>query len=176
MIKTILQLIALSTLLIDLFLFTILIAFISEKISKKKLLTKIKNIFAPYSLTLAFLATLLATLGSLFLSEIAKLKPCTLCWYQRFIMYPQVVFLFIAMIRKNKILIPFLVILNTIGVILSTYHYLLQSFSSSITPCSSNALIPCDTVYNYYYGYITIPVMALTIFLLIITLLKFSQK
>ena len=29
-----------------------------------------------------------ATLGSLFLSEVMELPPCSLCWYQRLFMFP----------------------------------------------------------------------------------------
>ncbi len=29
-----------------------------------------------------------ATLGSLFLSEVMELPPCSLCWYQRVFMFP----------------------------------------------------------------------------------------
>ena len=48
-----------------------------------------------------FVATL-ATIGSLFFSEIAKFTPCTLCWYQRIAMYPLVVILGMAMLRRQR--------------------------------------------------------------------------
>ena len=35
----------------------------------------------------------IATLGSLFLSEIMGMKPCVLCWWQRIFMYPLVIIL-----------------------------------------------------------------------------------
>ncbi|HEY7762066.1 MAG TPA: disulfide bond formation protein B, partial [Actinomycetota bacterium] len=42
----------------------------------------------PSALWLAFLVALTATLGSLYLSEVAHFVPCELCWYQRIAMYP----------------------------------------------------------------------------------------
>ena len=49
-----------------------------------------------------FVATL-ATIGSLFFSEIAGFTPFTLCWYQRVAMYPLVVILGIAMLRRRSL-------------------------------------------------------------------------
>ena len=34
------------------------------------------------------IVSLVATLGSLYFSEIRGFEPCTLCWYQRILMYP----------------------------------------------------------------------------------------
>ncbi|WP_082321816.1 disulfide bond formation protein B [Variovorax paradoxus] len=37
---------------------------------------------------MAFLVAFASTLGSLFFSEVMKLEPCVLCWYQRIAMFP----------------------------------------------------------------------------------------
>lgn len=39
---------------------------------------------------LAWVIALVATVGSLFFSEVMNLPPCVLCWYQRIAMYPLV--------------------------------------------------------------------------------------
>src|SRR5688572_18615670 len=44
----------------------------------------------PDALWLAFGVALVATVGSLYLSEVANFTPCKLCWYQRIAMYPMV--------------------------------------------------------------------------------------
>jgi len=36
----------------------------------------------------AWLVSVVATLGSLYFSEISGFIPCELCWYQRILMYP----------------------------------------------------------------------------------------
>jgi len=49
--------------------------------------------------TLVFVAWLIASasaLGALFFSEIMQLPPCSLCWYQRTLMFPLVLILIIA--------------------------------------------------------------------------------
>jgi disulfide bond formation protein DsbB len=38
-----------------------------------------------------------ATLGSLFFSEIMKLPPCSLCWYQRVFMFPLAIILLLGL-------------------------------------------------------------------------------
>lgn len=45
------------------------------------------ELFGPVALHLALGVALVATLGSLYLSEIANFPPCRLCWYQRIAMY-----------------------------------------------------------------------------------------
>ena len=50
---------------------------------------------------LSWLLALIATLGSLYFSEIMNFIPCKLCWYQRILMYPLVVLLGIAAVRRD---------------------------------------------------------------------------
>ena len=49
-----------------------------------------QRVLRPNALSMAFLVALLATLGSLYFSEVAHFEPCRLCWYQRIAMYPLV--------------------------------------------------------------------------------------
>ena len=44
---------------------------------------------------------LVAMLGSLYYSEVAGFMPCEYCWYQRIAMYPLVVILGIAIVRRD---------------------------------------------------------------------------
>jgi disulfide bond formation protein DsbB len=57
---------------------------------------------APVALPLATAVALTCTLGSLYLSEVAKFPPCILCWYQRIAMYPLVVILAVASLRRDR--------------------------------------------------------------------------
>ncbi len=57
-------------------------------------------------LVFIFTISLIATFGSLYFSEVRGYEPCTLCWYQRILMYPIVLITGIALIpekRKNRI-------------------------------------------------------------------------
>ena len=55
----------------------------------------------PQALALAAAAALVGTLGSLYLSEVANFPPCRLCWFQRVAMYPLVVVLGVAGVRRD---------------------------------------------------------------------------
>lgn len=50
-----------------------------------------------YALHLAWLVAIIATGGSLYMSEILLWEPCKLCWVQRIFMYPLVLLLGIAL-------------------------------------------------------------------------------
>lgn len=55
-----------------------------------------------YTLYFAWIVSMIATLGSLFFSEILGFIPCELCWYQRIMMYPLCIILGIATFYNEK--------------------------------------------------------------------------
>ena len=79
---------------------------------KYKHFNNIKSFISKRAYSLAFILTLIATFSSLFISEIAKFPPCVLCWYQRIVMYPQPILLFIAILRKEYVLKPYLLVVS----------------------------------------------------------------
>ena len=52
-------------------------------------------------LYLAWVVALVATLGSLYFSEVRGFVPCVLCWFQRIAMYPLVLVLGVAAFRAD---------------------------------------------------------------------------
>lgn len=113
--------------------------------------------------TVAFIATL----GSLYYSEVRGFVPCTLCWYQRILMYPIVLIAGIALYEKNGRAALTTMVFSIIGGSLSLYHYGIQklSFLTKTAPTCGN--VPCTGQYVNYFGFITIPFMALIAFILI---------
>ncbi|OGZ79497.1 MAG: hypothetical protein A2312_00255 [Candidatus Staskawiczbacteria bacterium RIFOXYB2_FULL_32_9] len=128
------------------------------------------NFFGKYALFFAFVVVLIATLGSLFYSEVAGYEPCKLCWFQRILMYPQVIILGMAFLKKDIGVVSYSIVLSAIGVVIAGYHYLLQiGVASSSVGCSVVGYsISCAQRFVMGFGYITIPMMAFTAFLLII--------
>jgi disulfide bond formation protein DsbB len=121
-------------------------------------------------LLFGFVVALTATLGSLYLSEIAHLEPCQFCWYQRIAMYPIALILGIATWRKDHAVRLYVLALAGVGVGLSGYHYLIQNFPNlSGGTCSVG--VPCTAAYFWEFGFISIPYMALSAFALIIVLM-----
>jgi len=112
-------------------------------------------------LYIAFIQALIATLGSLFFSEVLHFPPCVLCWYQRICIYPLVIILAVCIIKKDKI-VPYLVLpLSLIGLCISIYHNLLyyKIIPESIAPCTTG--VSCTTKYIEWFGFITIPFLSL---------------
>jgi len=105
-----------------------------------------------------------ATLGSLYLSEILKFIPCTLCWYQRILMYPLAIILLIGFLRRDKGVFLYVLPFSILGIGVSTYHYLLQKTDLFTHGAVCNSGIPCTTTWINFFGFITIPFLALIAF------------
>lgn len=125
--------------------------------------------FKKYSLKFAFIVALTAMLGSLYYSEILHYTPCTLCWYQRILMYPLVLILGIALWKKDKSVSRYVLPMTIMGSIIAIWHYGTQRLSAPSLFCSTET--SCNTVFSFAYGYITIPLMALSAFVLIFILM-----
>ena len=115
-----------------------------------------------------------AMLGSLYFSEIANYVPCTLCWYQRIAMYPLAIFTTIAALRKDDIRL-YVTVLASIGAVISMYHWLLERFPSIDAGVCSTA-VPCDLVWFEKFGFVTLPFMALTAFLAVVTVTTLPRR
>lgn len=127
---------------------------------------------AKHTLFFAFLVALTATLGSLFYSEVAGYEPCRLCWYQRILMYPQTLLLGMAWVKRDRNIRDYCLVLSGLGAALAAYHYSLQLNVISGVSCPVVGYsVSCSQRFAMEYGYVTIPLMALTAFLLIVTLL-----
>ncbi|AMR01301.1 MULTISPECIES: disulfide formation protein C [Bacillus] len=120
-----------------------------------------------YALLTAWGASFIATLGSLYFSEIMKFEPCVLCWYQRIFMYPFVLWLGIAVAKKDYRIASYSLPIATIGACISLYHYAIQkvaAFSSAGAACGR---VPCTGEYINWFGFVTIPFLALIGFITI---------
>jgi disulfide bond formation protein DsbB len=117
-----------------------------------------------YLFYFSWLISLIATLGSLYFSEIKGFIPCELCWYQRTLMYPLAIILGIATFLKDISIVKYILPLSVIGFMISLIHYLMQKsiLSFQVKPCMNS--IPCDTIYINWFGFITIPFLALIAF------------
>ena len=117
--------------------------------------------YIPY---ITWSTALLATLGSLYFSEIMKLPPCVLCWFQRIMLYPLVFIIGTGIIRKDPNMPYYALPLSITGLLIAVYHNLLYYgiIPESITPCSTG--ISCTTRQIEILGFITIPLLSLLAF------------
>lgn len=121
---------------------------------------------------MAWIVAIVATLGSLYFSEVAGFIPCEKCWYQRILMYPLALILGIAAYDDYHKIRKYVLPLSILGMIISAYHYLIQKVPGieDIKPCVSG--IPCSQQWINWFGFITIPFLAFVAFTLI-TILMF---
>ncbi len=128
-------------------------------------------------LYLAWIQSLVATLGSLYFSEILHFKPCILCWYQRILMYPLVIIIAVGILRRDKNL-PFYVLpLSVLGAAIAFYHVLLQKgvIAESFAPCEVG--VSCTTrFYGGWFGFLTIPLLSLIAFLVITACMEYLRR
>ncbi len=175
-IETIITLLSYLTLIGDLFLLFLLGVFILIRLKNKAAL-KISKAIGKNSSLFSFVVALIATLGSLFFSESAGFLPCKLCWFQRIFMYPLVIILGISFLRKENIS-KYVIALAAIGGSISLYHYGLQVYTTltKVSAVCDATGVSCASDYIFQLGYVTIPMMALTAFLMIIALQLIKKK
>ncbi len=119
----------------------------------------------------ASLVALVATLGSLYLSEVAHFIPCNMCWYQRIAMYPIGPMLLFAWFRRDASIKPYVMLVAVLGALVSTYHVLLEIFPSLESSTTCGLVASCSTRWVEPLGIYTIPRMALSGFVAIIAAL-----
>ena len=124
----------------------------------------------PQALALAAVVALVCTAGSLYLSEVANFPPCRLCWFQRVGMYPLVVLLGLAAVRRDRSIRPYAATLAVLGGLVSVWHLLVERYPT-LEGSSCDPLNPCSIKWVERFGYLTIPGMALSGFALIVALL-----
>ena len=119
----------------------------------------------------AWAQALIATLGSLFFSEVLLYPPCVLCWYQRIAMYPLVIVIGVAILRRDRAPYQVVLPLSVIGLAIAVYHNLLYFgvLPEAVTVCRAG--ISCTARYFEWFGFISIPQLSLAAFTVITALM-----
>lgn len=126
-------------------------------------------------LSFGFLITAIASIGSIFLSEVMQLPPCDLCWYQRSFMYPLAILFGVALWKNDKSVVQYVLPISLIGFLVAVYHNILQ-WSPTPLPCTTGSAVSCATKQIEIMGFDAIPVMSGLAFLTIILLCLFYKK
>lgn len=124
----------------------------------------------PQALSLALVVATIATAGSLYLSEVASFVPCRLCWYQRAAMYPLVPILAVAAWRRWFTARWLVLAIAGAGGAISVWHMLIERFPA-LEAGACDPTNPCSLIWVRPFGYLTIPTMALSGFVLIAALM-----
>jgi disulfide bond formation protein DsbB len=132
----------------------------------------IRRLLWGYELWAGFVVASIATGGSLFYSLIRTFLPCELCWYQRICMYPLSILLLILAWHGDNRAARYLLPLPVVGAGVSIYHMLI-AYGAIKEPNTCQASAPgTGCAFNWIkpesFGYLQIPTLALTAFLLLI--------
>jgi disulfide bond formation protein DsbB len=130
-----------------------------------------KSFIVKYGAYTAWGLALAAMLGSLYFSEVLKITPCVLCWYQRIAMYPLVVIIGAGILRKDTSMWAYALPLSIAGTGIALYQNLLvwNILSERLAPCVSG--VSCVTQQFVALNFITIPLLSLAAFALITALM-----
>jgi disulfide bond formation protein DsbB len=129
-----------------------------------------------YYQELALLVASTSTFGSLYLSNVMEWTPCRLCWFQRIFMYPLVFILAVSLFFNRERVEEYVLPLSMTGMAFAIYHYAVQRVSQFQSAGCSITSVSCETQHTFYFGYINIPMMALTGFAAITLLMYLGWK
>jgi disulfide bond formation protein DsbB len=135
----------------------------------------LRNLIWGYELWGAFVVASIATGGSLFFSQIAGFIPCEFCWFQRVMMYPLSILTLLVAARADNRAARYLLPLPIVGAGTSIYHILIENHVVDQPHACTIANPGCAVKWINEFGYVTIPTLALTAFLLLIGFLVLAS-
>ncbi len=122
-------------------------------------------------LKLGFLISFLATMFPLVYSEAVGFPPCNLCWWQRVFMIPLVFIFGVAIWHKDRKIVKYTLPIIFVGFLISIYHNFNYYFAEagSLAPCDTSGVSCYQQFVSVFDGYISIPMLALTAFVALLT-------
>ena len=138
----------------------------------------------PIRLRIIFIQALIASCGSLYFGFFGDpwlnlqagelfnpanaFNICPLCRFARILMYPLTFIAAVGLIRNDHKAWMYMLPSVTLGLLLEIYHNFLM-WQPSYGVCSPTD--PCTTPYLNYFGFVTIPLLCLTAFVTIATMI-----
>lgn len=149
-------------------IFLLLLLFIEWKTKQQHALLRIVRI---WGLHVAFLVTLTGSILTLIYSEVFGLAPCGLCWLQRVFLYPQTILLGLALWKRDRGIVDYVIGLSLPGFLIALYQHFIQMGGTDFLPCPAVAdSADCAQRIVFEFGYMTFPLMSATVFAFLILL------
>lgn len=132
-----------------------------------------------HAILFGLLVSFACLVSSLFYSNVVGFQACDLCWWQRVFLYPQVILFAIAFYNEkvNKIFdnLVFLYsfVFSLVGGAIALFNYYGQMFNPDALAFCGIQGPACSRIFFVSFGYITIPMMSLTAYLVLILLYFF---
>ena len=124
----------------------------------------------------AWIVVTIATLGSLFFSQVVDVPVCVLCWYQRIAMYPLVPILAIGLFPYDPRVVRYTAVLVAAGWLIALFQVLLIAglIPESAQPCVQG--IPCSETHIALFNFLNIPMLSLFTFTVVGVLLFYARR
>ena len=129
------------------------------------------TIMKRYGLLIAFLVTTLSAVLTLIYSEIFGFIPCGLCWFERIMLYPQVLILGTALYIKDRTMPYNGIVLSVFGFLISLYHHYIQMGGSAFVRCpTAGSGADCAKRFFFEFNFMTFPLLSAILFAFLIIL------
>ena len=171
-VQTITTILSFGSILIQIYIVVLVVGLI---MLPKRVLA-IVRLSAEHVFIIGLVVSSLALLLSLFYSQIAGFEPCTLCWWQRIFIYPQVIIFAVALYHKtvrghfDLVATTTSLFLSIIGGLIALYQYYAQMFNPDLISTCAVTGVSCSKLFFLSFGFITIPFMSLVSFILLVVL------
>ncbi|MGH7249848.1 MAG: disulfide bond formation protein B, partial [Minisyncoccia bacterium] len=127
-------------------------------------------------LVLSFLVSMTASIFPIIYSEVIHFAPCVLCWWQRVFIFSSFMLFAIAYWDKDRRVVRYVTPLLSVGILFSIYHNFFYYFGeTSSLPCDATGVSCYQHLVSEFGGYISIPMMALTSFVSLLTLIAVAH-
>ena len=139
---------------------------------KQKTESRVLDLVSKHFLMIGFVVAFSATAFSFIYSNILNFPPCSLCWYARVFMFPQMFIFGVALYMKDRKVIAYSFPLVVVGLLISIYHNFGYYFGgSSSLPCDASGVSCYQRLVSEFGGYISIPMLSLTSVVALFTVL-----
>ncbi len=125
-----------------------------------------------WGIYLAWVISVIATLGSIFSSEFLNFEPCIFCWYQRVFMFPLVIILGAAAYKNDRKIIPYIIALPILGAFVALYQTFVYYFDIPSFICGFS----CSDESIKLFNFLDMSVASFLAFMAVFFLLVISYK
>jgi disulfide bond formation protein DsbB len=173
---------SIGVILSQVLIFLVIIAAVSHVADREGLVHSFARFISKNALMLGFIVSIVTTIGSTFYSLIAGFAACELCWIQRIFLFPQVFLFAVAIYYRrhgtitDQIATTMSFVLSVAGALVAFFQYYSQMFNPSLLGLCLTSGVSCSKLYFVSFGYITIPLMSLTTFLLLIMIVVTHKR
>lgn len=181
--ETLTNVLSLATLFahITIFLGAIILTLVILKYPSKTL-HHLSQKIAEQAILSGFFISLVGLFLSLVYSVALGFEPCDLCWWQRIFLYPQVIIFGVAFYNQkfkkteDEMIFLYSLILSLCGGAVALFQYYGQLFNPSILNTCASQGVSCAKILFVSFGYITMPMMSLTAYIILILFFFFRRR